>query len=93
MFSLLMRLLVFISALWLIRYLLGALFGSGRIHRQAPPRGAASQGEAKRMVKDPICGMYMDPRLAVRAEGGEGDHYFCSEECRSRFLADTRSRG
>jgi YHS domain-containing protein len=92
MLGLLTRLLVFISTLWLIRYLLGALFGKGQIHRQAPRRGAAGEAETQRMVKDPVCGMYMDPRLAVRVDDREGDHYFCSEECRRKFLTDAASR-
>jgi YHS domain-containing protein len=39
-------------------------------------------------VKDPVCGMYMDPRLAIRLRRQqEGDLYFCSEECRRRYLS------
>jgi YHS domain-containing protein len=39
------------------------------------------------MVKDPICGMYMDPRLAVKLKMSNGVFYFCSEECKNKFLS------
>jgi YHS domain-containing protein len=38
------------------------------------------------MVKDPVCGMYMDPRLAVTHRKNGGVFYFCSEECKRKFL-------
>jgi len=38
-------------------------------------------------VKDPVCGMYMDPRLAIRLEFKNGSFYFCSDECRQKFLS------
>ena len=38
------------------------------------------------MVKDPVCGMYMDPRLAVKYEIKNGTFYFCSENCKKKFL-------
>ena len=50
-------------------------------HRRGHDR-PATRGE----VKDPVCGMYMDPRLAIRHSGKEGDVFFCSDECRQRYL-------
>lgn len=89
MWALLTRLLIFISALWLVRRLLGAIFGGLQVHREAGARRATNEGEGKKMVKDPVCGMYMDPRLALRLENRDGSHFFCSDECRRRFLADS----
>lgn len=40
------------------------------------------------MVRDPVCGMYMDPRLAVRMEVKTGSVYFCSDECQRKFLSE-----
>jgi YHS domain-containing protein len=39
------------------------------------------------MVKDPVCGMYMDPRLALRQEEKGELLFFCSEECRQKYMA------
>ena len=41
-------------------------------------------------VKDPVCGMYMDPKLAIPLENGKESLYFCSEECRRKFLSAPR---
>jgi YHS domain-containing protein len=87
MLALLTRLLIFISALWLVRRLLEAIFGGSHINRQAASRRAAGEDKGKRMVKDPVCGMYMDPRLALHLENRDGSFFFCSDECRRRFLA------
>jgi len=35
-----------------------------------------------RLAKDPVCGTYVSERTALRG----GDQYFCSEECRSKFI-------
>ena len=86
MWALLTRLLIFISALWIVRRVLGAIFGGLRAN-QAGPRKAASGDASQKMVKDPVCGMYMDPRLALHLENRDGSFFFCSDECRRRFLA------
>lgn len=78
------RLLLIIALLWVIRYVLGRLLGAG----QRSGSTAARPQVAGNMVKDPVCGMYMDPRLALRSENGSGtDYYFCSDDCRKKFLA------
>ncbi len=89
MWALLTRLLIFISALWLVRRLLGAIFGGSHIHGQAGMRNATGGATGQKMVKDPVCGMYMDPRLALHLEHKDGSFYFCSDECRRKFLADS----
>jgi YHS domain-containing protein len=40
----------------------------------------------KKMVKDPVCGMYLDPRLAIKHSGKEGDVFFCTDDCRQKYL-------
>ncbi len=39
------------------------------------------------MTKDPICGMTVDEATALHAERDGQSHYFCSEHCRAKFLA------
>jgi YHS domain-containing protein len=36
-----------------------------------------------KLVKDPVCGMYVTEQSSIAA----GGNYFCSEECRQKFLA------
>lgn len=79
----LLRVLAFLGVLWLVRWFLGILTG-----RPARPARPNSDGTAPTdTVKDPVCGMYMDPRLAIRLQRREGDLFFCSEECRSRYVS------
>src|SRR5271166_6762019 len=40
-------------------------------------------------VKDPVCGMTVDPQTAkYRAEAGGTTHFFCSSKCREKFLGE-----
>ena len=85
MFSFLLRLLLIISALWIVRRFLGMLFGEPQ--KQAQPRREEMSSPGSKMVRDPVCGMYMDPRLELRLENKQGTFYFCSDECRRKYLA------
>ncbi len=41
------------------------------------------------MVKDPVCGMEVDPKKAARHTEHNGKtYYFCSEGCLKRFQAN-----
>ena len=46
------------------------------------------------MVRDPVCGMVIDPKSAVatREHGGQ-TFYFCSQECVNEFDADPHRYG
>ena len=40
-------------------------------------------------IKDPVCGMTVDPEnAAVVCEGENGNIYFCSADCKKKFCAD-----
>ena len=42
--------------------------------------------ETKSTVKDPICGMDVDPDKALHAERDGKTFYFCSDSCLQKFL-------
>ncbi len=47
------------------------------------------QHEAKSGVRDPVCGMTVDPhKTPHRAEHAGHPYYFCSAGCRTKFIAD-----
>ena len=48
----------------------------------SPARRSAQPTTAGRLVKDPVCGTYIPEETAVRAN----DKFFCSEECRQKFI-------
>jgi YHS domain-containing protein len=88
MASLLFRLLFVILILWFLRRVLGNFFGPSR-----PTRASENPaGVTNNMVKDPVCGMYMDSRLAIRVESQKEAFYFCSEECKNKYLEKSAAR-
>jgi YHS domain-containing protein len=83
---LLLILFVFIArAFW--RLVDGVIEGlSGQPRRPATPiRGVP-------MARDPICGTFVVPDNAVSLTAGHVRHYFCSSECRDRFVAQQAGR-
>ena len=70
-------LIVLKLTLWLINYVRlsqGSLQDDG---------GAA---QINKMVKDPVCGVYVAVSEAVSVPTKHGNLYFCSNECREKFL-------
>ncbi|MGJ3522029.1 transcriptional regulator [Nitratidesulfovibrio sp. D1] len=45
------------------------------------------------MVRDPICGAYIDANGGVTVRDGEKTYRFCSYECRDTFLKQLESGG
>jgi YHS domain-containing protein len=45
----------------------------------------------RRGAKDPICGMIVDRSKALNAARAGQAHFFCSEGCRTSFLASLRT--
>jgi YHS domain-containing protein len=80
MLTILLRILAVLGLIWLV---LRRLRGFVPVrHARPDPAGNSPQNT----VRDPVCGMYMDPRLAIRVKDGDNDLFFCSEECRRRHL-------
>ena len=85
MTSILLRILLLVFVLWLVRRFLGKILSPAK-----QSGGTGNRAEApNNMVKDPVCGMYMDSRLAVRLENRKEAFYFCSEECKNKYLGNT----
>jgi YHS domain-containing protein len=86
-------LLVLSWGLRLLRRLVGAAFGSG--NATAPEASDASQGFtdaalARRLVRDPVCGLHVDETRSIPLrDGGELVH-FCSSTCRDSYVANVR---
>ena len=76
-------LLVFFIISAVLSILRGAFSSNPQRPRRTPeePRPRAARTSA-RLVKDPVCGTYVPETSAIRA----GDAFFCSEECRGKYL-------
>lgn len=81
-------LLLFLALLALraLRLFLAALLGSGSSRRSS---SRAIEGE---MVRDPVCGVWIDRRLALSAGSGPHAVPVCSEACRQAAESSTRRR-
>ena len=82
MLSIIIRILSALLLVWLFRRLLGVFLGSAKVNQSKSDSETASN----HMVKDPVCGMYMDSRLAVRLGNERKEFYFCSEDCKKKYL-------
>ena len=62
-------------------------------HHHSHPRAyRGDAGEATPLVKDPVCGMNVDPRDdRHRADVDGTTYHFCSNGCKTKFIADPAS--
>jgi YHS domain-containing protein len=66
-------------AFWrLVDGILEAAGGTSRTRAASP---------AVKLVRDPVCGTYVAPGKALSLTARGATHYFCSEECRSKYRA------
>ena len=42
--------------------------------------------ESGEMVKDPVCGTYVEKDSAITVRNGDQTLYFCSYECRKKYI-------
>jgi YHS domain-containing protein len=74
---------------WAVR-LLGRLvsqMGSGTARPQ-PYVDVPNDAASKKLVRDPICGMHVAEKLALPLKRGNETIFFCSVECRVKYLED-----
>ena len=50
--------------------------------------GPAPAGSAAAKVKDPVCGMEVDPAKSVKLERDGKTYHFCSAYCKEQFEKD-----
>jgi YHS domain-containing protein len=81
---------------WSVR-LLGRIFGSlMRNSAPAPQQGANATDEpqtprlARRLVRDPVCGMHVDETLSIPMREGDELLHFCSIACRDAYVVSSK---
>jgi len=68
-------------------YLLYKMFtGDKRQSEKRKKQDLKDRVAAGEMVKDPICGTYVDVDTDIRVRQGDNVHRFCSYECRDTFV-------
>ena len=48
--------------------------------------------KAGEMVKDPVCNTYVSINSDIRVKDGDKTYYFCSYECRDKFLKKIKEK-
>jgi YHS domain-containing protein len=86
-------LLVISWSVWLLRRFVGWMLRKAAANAQQPADASASvptPGTARRLVRDPVCGMQVDETLSIPfREQGELVH-FCSTACRDEYAGSVQ---
>jgi hypothetical protein len=78
--------LVVASVVRFFRWWLGELSGVNR-RTPGPRETPFPQAAARRLVRDPVCGMYVAEVLAIPLKEASGTVHFCSGQCRDKYAA------
>jgi len=85
MLSFALRIAIILLVIYLVR---GALRDFLRRLLSPPSPPNPGTGEIRGvMMKDPVCGTYVDVAAAVTGNRGGKNYFFCSEECRQKFAS------
>ncbi len=81
-----MSVMVILLRILFVLFLLGYLLY--RLLWKNPAQGKKHPGpNNEEMVKDPQCGTYVSLSLALTGKKDGSKYYFCSRECRDKFLS------
>ncbi len=86
-------LLVVSWSVWLLRRVFGWMLQNGASTPQ--PRTDASgstqtSNTARRLVRDPVCGMHVDETLSIPMREGDELLHFCSIACRDAYVVGAK---
>ena len=77
----LLRFLLFLILAYIVYLFVRIWRGLKRAGARTPPRRVRGV-----MVKDEVCSTYVPREEALREVRDGREHFFCSEECRKKFL-------
>ena len=67
---------IIIRMVW--RFVRAIMEGAGMLEGASPPASV-------KLVRDPVCGVFVVPGHALTIGSGEATKYFCSEKCRKAW--------
>ncbi len=76
----------------LARRLLSWLTREANSRREAAGQGSGDALKQQRLVRDPVCGTHVAEVLAIPLREGSQVSYFCSPECRDKYLRQTQRK-
>jgi YHS domain-containing protein len=78
--------IIILVGFFLLRFLRRFL-ASPKLPERNPPREIQDE-----MVQDPVCQVYLPKRQAKVLNSTKGDYYFCSTQCRKKFIQEANDR-
>ena len=72
----------------LLRRIVNSMGGAATGRQQ--PIDVPSDAVSRKLVRDPVCGMHWAEGLAIAEHSGGEPVFFCSEECRNKFMVEPR---
>jgi len=81
-----MRLLILFALIFLAYRALKSWFHQN-VPLQPPVGGTNGRVVEDEMIKDPVCSVYFPKRDGLRLHKDGQDIYFCSEQCRDKFVS------
>ncbi len=71
----------------IVAYVLFRLFTNDRKKREEKIQNEEAQRVANgNLVRDPICGTYVEKESSISVRDGEHVEHFCSHECRQKYM-------
>ena len=85
-------LLVISWGAWLLRRVFGSLLQNAAIRQQGANASSEPQTPnlARRLVRDPVCGMHVDETLSIPMREGDELLHFCSIACRDAYVVSSK---
>jgi YHS domain-containing protein len=85
-------LLVISWSAWLLRRVFASLLQNAASPQQRGNASgeAQSQNLARRLVRDPVCGMHVDETLSIPMREGDEILHFCSIACRDAYVVSCK---
>ena len=94
MITYLLRFLLLIVVFFFVKRIFTSLFSIGRQSNQKVGDNSGRNAKVvkrEQVEKDPVCGMFVAREAAVILEDGGKIHYFCSEDCRDKFVENLKA--
>jgi YHS domain-containing protein len=91
-FRFLFWLLVISWSVALLKYIVRRMLRQPGDLQDAASAHAPADAPARRLVRDPVCGMHVAENLAFPIRRGNEVVYFCSVECRTKYESEIQPK-
>lgn len=84
------QVLILLAVFLAVRFLKKSILARARVRAgndPGPAKGAAREKEGEEMVLDTVCNSYIPLSSALKVYDAGRTEYFCTDECRDKFLA------